>query len=136
MEGKAMVETVKALPHTFVAQDLSVVEMEFEFESGARQTLRFDMGLFEQFMGRAAQLIATARSRTLTKGDHLEVHVLQAVHATATAPVGGGRVLLSVIGDNGIPLTFGLSPDLADQLRPELHRASRDAKKQVSQSRH
>ena len=33
-------------------------------------------------------------------------------------------------------MAFGFSPDLADQLGRELYRASRDAKKQASQSRH
>ncbi len=135
MEAK-MAETVKSLPATFVAEDLSVVELEFEFESEARQKLRFPMQLFEQFMGRAAQLVAVARSRTLAIGDRLEIHAVQVRDATAQAPVGGGKVFLLLVGDNGMPMNFGLSPAHADRLRREIFHASRDARKQASKPRH
>ena len=71
-----MTETVKALPSVFVEQDLSSTELEFEFESGDRQTLRFPMPLFEKFMGRAAELVMSARSRASTTSDPRAVHGL------------------------------------------------------------
>ena len=131
-----MTEVVKSLPHIFVAEDLSFVELDFEFESEARQKLRFPMQLFEQFMGRAAQLVAVARSQTLATSDHLEIHVVQVQDATAQAPVGGGRVILSLVGDNNMMMNFGLSPAHADRLRREIYQASRDARKQASKPRH
>ena len=46
-----MTETVASMPSTYVAQDMSIVELNFAYESGNSETLRFPMSLFERFMG-------------------------------------------------------------------------------------
>ena len=74
-----------------------------------------------------------------TKGTdhgHLEIHAKAAVAVMAAAPVGGGKVILSVRSDTGLPYHFSLSPKAAEDLRPELFRAAKLAKKQASQTLH
>ena len=131
-----MTETVRSMPHSFVEQDLSATELEFEFESGGLQNLRFPMELFERFMGRAAQLVATARSQTLATGDHLAIHGVTVREVVAEAPIGGGKVVVRILGDNGMPINFFVSPAQADGLRKQLFDASNNARKQASRPRH
>ena len=113
-----MVDRITDMPMASFIEDGSIVEVEFKTEKGNTIALRFATNDFDRFVGRAAQLIAGARHQTLSIGDHLEIHPVPAVAAMAQAPEGGGRVILSVRSDTGLPYHFSLSPEEAERLRP------------------
>ena len=119
-----------------VLKDGSIIEMVFADEDGEIPSLRFTAEDFERFVARAAALVTKARIQRQGTGGHLAIHAVAAVNVMAEAPVGGDRVILSVLGDTGLPYQFSLSPKDAEDLRPELFRAAKSAKKQASQSRH
>ena len=131
-----MTDRITAFPSASVLEDGSLIVLEFESESGKRTTLSFSPDDFEGFVSRATQLVAGARNQKLSKGDHLAIHPVPAVTTMAKTPVGGGRVILSIRADNGIPYHFSISPEEAEALPRQLFRAAKDAKKQASQSRH
>ena len=127
---------VASMPHAYVSEDGSLVELEFITEEDAPTTLSFDAEQFEQFSSRAIQLFTHARSQKLAIRDHLAIHAVEVVAATAEAATGGGKVILALRGDKGLLFHFALQPDDAEGLRPNLYRAAKSAKKQTAQSRH
>jgi hypothetical protein len=131
-----MSERIVKMPRAFVAQDGSIVELDFETETGEHRVLQFPMDAFEQFMGRAAQLVLGIQSRKPTIPGHLSIHALEAVAIGAEAPVGGGKVHLILRGSTGLPMAIAISPEAAEQLRPQLYRAAKSAKKEGEKSRH
>ncbi|MCZ6448340.1 MAG: hypothetical protein O6831_08885 [Alphaproteobacteria bacterium] len=131
-----MAGQITNMPSASVLEDGSVIEMVFADEDGERPPLRFAADDFERFVARAVQLVTEARTQKLASGGHLSIHAVPAVVVTALAPVGGDKVILSVHSDKGLPYHFSLSPKDAEDLRPELFRAAKSAKKQASQSRH
>ena len=131
-----MAGQITNMPRASVLEDGGIIELEFADEDGERPPLRFAADDFERFVARAVQLVIDARTQKLASGGHLSIHTVVAVAVTAQAPVGGNRVILSVRSDKGLPYHFSLSPKDAEDLRPELFRAAKSAKKQASQTRH
>ncbi len=127
---------VASMRHAYVSEDGSLVELEFVSEEDTTTTLSFDAARFERFASMAVELFTDARNRRAATTGHLEIHAVAVVTAMAQAPVGGGRVILFLRSDTGFPYHFALSPKDAEDLRPELFRAAKSAKKQASQSRH
>ena len=131
-----MVKRIINMPRASVVEDGSLIEMEFADEDDEKLTLSFAPDDFQRFVSRAVQLVTDARIRKFAKGDPLAIHSVVAVEAMAQAPVGGGRVILSVRSDTGLPYHFSISPEDAENLSPELFRAAKSAKKEASKSRH
>lgn len=127
---------VTGMPHAWVSQEGDEVELEFTGDDGQKFKLHYSSDDFERFVTRAIQLFGHARSQKHAIGDHVAIHPVAAAAATALAPEGGGKVILLIRDHNGIPYPFALDPDDAEELRPELYRAAKIAKKHASQSRH
>ena len=127
---------ITSMPRASFIEDGTVVEIVLATKEGQNLTLSFATNDFDRFVGRAAQLVTGARNQTPASGGHLEVPTVRAVAAMANAPAGGGKVILSVRSDTDLPYHFALEPEEAEQLRPQLHRAARSAKKQASKTRH
>ncbi len=126
---------IVGMPHAYVFDDGTVIELEYESDDGARIHLSFSAEQFEQHSSRAIELFTLARSRKLTSGDPVAIHPVEVVETFADAAVGGGMVILGLLTSSGLPYHFALTPDKAERLRPKLYRAARSAKKQASQSR-
>ncbi len=131
-----MIGQIVDMPSASVLEDGSLIEMKFTDEGGETQTLSFAPDDFERFLSRAVQLVAGARSQQLAIGDQFAIRAVAAVAVTAQAPEGGGRVILSVRSDMGLPYHFSLSPEDAENLRSKLFRAVKSAKNQASKTRH
>ncbi len=127
---------VASMDHVYVSEDGSLVELEFVSDEDTPITLSFDAKRFEGFTTRAVEMFTDARNRRAATTGHLEIRAVVVVAAMAQAPVGGDRVILFLRSDTGFPYHFSLSPKDAEDLRPELFRAAKSAKKQTSQSRH
>ena len=131
-----MVSKVVSAPTADVAEDFSLVQMTFPIEGGQTLTLSFPMAVFEAFVSGAGQIVMTAQSQTGATTGHLGISAVAVAEAAAGAPVGGGKVILSVRSSNNIPMHLAMAPEIAERLRPELHRAAKSARKQASKSRH
>ncbi len=131
-----MAHRITAMPLAGVAEDGSLIQLEFQSDIGDKFTLDFDPEDFETFISRWVQLVTKARIQKLASGDHLEMQFVPGVAATVQAPVGGGRVLLLVRGSNDLPYHFSLPFEEAEKLHSELPDAIQSAKNQASQSRH
>ncbi len=129
-------ERIKSVARASVLDEDSRVEIDLLTEAGERRVLNFPIADFEWFLARAGQLLMDVRIRKLSKGDHLAIQTVRAAEAVARAPAGGGRVILSIRGDNDLVANYALSPELAERLRLELFRAARDAVKDAKKSRH
>ncbi len=135
---------VASMRHAYVSEDGSLVELDFVGEEDTTTRLSFDAERFEHFASFAIELFTEARNRRVTTTGHLEIRAVEAVAAMAQAPVGEGKVILSVRSNKGTPYHFYMSPEDAGKLRSELFRAAKSAKKQpaksakkqASQSRH
>ncbi len=124
------------MPSAYVSEDGTLIELKFESAEGDIIHLSFDAERFQELSGRAIELFTHARNQILAKGDHLAIQAVEVEAAAATSVVGGGKVLLSLIGGKGPEYHFALTPQEAESLRPQLHRAAKSASKQASQSRH
>lgn len=131
-----MADRVVSMPRASVVEDGNLIEMEFKTESGATSVLAFSPAEFDRFIGRTNQLVLQARiDKSATTGHH-EIHAQMAAAVEAQAPAGGGRVILTVHNDKGLPFRFSLAPDLIEPLRQQLFRAGKSAEKQASKPRH
>jgi hypothetical protein len=61
--------------------------------------------------------------------------VLELVDATASAPVGGGKVVLAIRAESNILYHFALAPEAALRLLTELAEAEESARRQAAQTR-
>lgn len=124
------------MPKASFAEDGSVVEMTLRTAEGDEVTLDFSTDDFDRFVSRAVQLVNGARNQALSIGEHVHVHIITAAMVAAESPVGGSKVILSIRSDTGLPYHFALEPDEAEQLRPQLYRATKSARGQAARSRH
>ncbi len=131
-----MVGQITKMSRASVLEDGSVIEMVFADKDGERPPLRFTADDFERFVARVADLVTEAQIQKIATTGHLGIHAKAAVAVTAQASVGGDRVILSVRTGRILPYHFSLSPKDAEDLRPELTRAAKSAKKQASNPRH
>ena len=131
-----MVDHVVGMPSAFVAEDGSRIVLEFGCKSGVKRKLQFEPSQFDRFMNRAAELVARARSQTLATSGHLEIHAVGVADVQVLAPAGGGKVILSMIGSNGYPLHYAVTPEVAERMRQELATAIESSKTQSSAPRH
>lgn len=115
---------VSGMPHAYVTDDCSRIELTFEDDESRQIKLLFDAQRFEELSSRAIQLFTHARNERLTKGDHLAIHAVEVVAAMAETATGGGKVILGLRGDSGLLFHFALQPEEAERLRPQLHRAA------------
>jgi hypothetical protein len=131
-----MSDRIVSMPRASMLDDGSLIVMEFESETGNSTTLSFAPDDFEKFLSRATQLVTGAHNQKLSKGDHLNVHAVPIVSTMADAPIGGGKVILAFRADTGLLYHFAISSEEAENLRPQLFRAAKSARKQASKSRH
>ncbi len=129
-------KVITKMPQASVTEDGELIELVFKDQEGVEEALQFSSDDFERFITRAVQLFTHARNQKLSIGDHLAIHPVPAVTTMANTQMGGGRVILSIRADNGIPYHFSISPEEAEALPRQLFRAAKDAKKQASKSRH
>jgi hypothetical protein len=127
--------TVTSMPHAYVAEDASKVEMVFADPTGNTLRLLFESDLFDAFSNRAIQLFTHIRSKKLAMGGHLSVQPVEVVRAAAATTVGGAKVILSLMAENGVPFHFALEPDESRQLRPQMRSAEEKARRQRGQTR-
>jgi hypothetical protein len=126
---------VVEMPRASLLSDGTVVELEFRGADQSTTTLCFTPETLELWAARAVELISHAKNQKLAIGDHRAVHASGVVAATAAAPVGGNKVILSIRGNNGIPVHYALDPEQSEQLRPELRKAEASARAQKTQTR-
>jgi len=124
------------MPRASVMSDGSEIEMEFEGSNGEMITLVFDPAELDRFAGRTMQVVDHARNQKLAIGGHLSIQASEVVAAVADAPVGGGKVILALRGDNNVVQHFALQPSEAEKLRPQLFRAVKSATAQKKKTRH
>jgi hypothetical protein len=127
---------ITGMPRASLTEDGELLEIEFSEDKGGIIALQFAADTFERILVRATELVMGARIRKLTMGDHLAVRAVDAVAATAQAPVGGGKVILALRTDTGLPYHFALSANEAERLRIALYREVRSARKQSAAPRH
>ena len=133
--GDTLEVTVASMPHAFVSEDASEIQIEFEGVDGQRVKLSFVSGKFQQYSSRAIQLLTHARNQIAATNGPLEIHAVEAVEVAADASIGGDKVLVSLLDDTGLPFHFALLADKADKLRESLYDAARSARIQASQPR-
>lgn len=127
--------TVTAMPHAHVARDASVIELTFFTSEGANLRLAFASDQFDAFANRAIQLFTHVRSQKLTIGDHLAIQPVPVAKAGAEATVGGAKIAMTLMADNGVPYHFVLEPEESRRLRPLLRSAEENARSQRVQKR-
>lgn len=126
---------VKEMPRASLLEDGSVVELQFKSARGP-VTLIFDPDDLERFAARSMELIRHAQNKRRAISGHLEVHASDVVGAIADSPAGGGKVILSLRGSNGIVQAFGLTPQQSLELRPMLEKAEGKARSEGIAPRH
>lgn len=126
---------VKEMPRASLLEDGSLVELHFKSVRGP-VTLVFAPDDLERFASRSVELIRDAQNRKRARAGHFVSVASDVVVADADAPVGGGKVVLSLRGTNGIIQQFGLTPSQSAELRPQLENAELKAAAGAAQSRH
>src|SRR4051812_3508194 len=109
---------VTDMPRASVAEDGSIVQLTFCGENG-EAVLTFSAERFEEFSQRSIQLFTHARNQRLAIGDHFGIRPVEAVVAVASAPVGGGKVIVGFRGSNDVEYHFAIVPDEARILRTQ-----------------
>ena len=119
-----------------ISPDGSEIEIEFQGADGFHLRAGLTAGALEHVVGRLHQLLTESRNRRHPTTGHLEIHVLEAVAATAAPAAGADRVVLILRTDNGMVHRFALSSELSGALRPEMRRAETAAKEQSEKPKH
>lgn len=128
--------TVTGMPHAYVTEDASRVELEFEGDDGDTIKLKFDADRFNQLSSRAIQMFTHVQNQKLATSAPHAIHAVEVVEATAFAAEGGSKVILGLRGNKGLDFHFALTPGLSDRLRKLMYDAGRAARKLASKPRH
>jgi hypothetical protein len=123
------VRNVTGMPRASVAQDASRIELSFDTDSGPI-CLSFSSDQFDAFANRAIQLFTHVRSQKLAIGGHLAVQPVPVAAAGAEAVIGGAKVIVTFLAENGVPFHFSLSVEETRKLRPQLRSAEESAAQQ------
>ena len=126
---------VTSIPRSFMTEDASMVQVHFSRLSGEPLVLQIGANHFPRIVSRLTELLAGLTIRRGTKAGHLEIPAANAQAVTAQAPVGGGKVILSLRTDNGLMHHFALSPDQTEAIRAELAEAETKARDEGGQTR-
>jgi hypothetical protein len=119
-------------PTAFISKDGAQIEFLFRSPEGD-VTLVLTTTQLEDLTSRLAELANEAQSRSVATQHHRAIQASRIVSAGATAPVGGGTVLLVLRGTTGIEQRFAMSVELSEKLRPVLRQAEAAARAQTKQ---
>ncbi len=136
MSEDQMNVVVIGMPRASVLEDGSVAEMEFKNSNGSVQLLRFSPSTMMGFVNRVFELFLNQKIQEATSLGHMEVQPLPAVVTAAQEAVGGEAVILSVRLQTGLPVAFAIPPAEAEELRKQLGKAVKKARREASSARH
>ena len=127
--------SVAAVPHVYVSEDATLVEIQFADKDGKTIRLSFPSDQFERFAARAIQVYTHVKNQKQATSGHVGIHAVAVVAAAANAAAGGGKVILSLKGNQGLEFHFSVPQERIDDLRKQMRKAEESAKRQSSQSR-
>lgn len=130
-----LVFDVQAMPHAYVSEDAERVEIKFSDASNRTVRLNFRSARFEELLSRAIQIFTHVRNQKHATTGHLGIPAVEAVAVRAIAAAGGGKVLLTLVGSDGLEHHFALPTEHCAKLRPQMRKAEEAAMREASQTR-
>ena len=130
-----MKRTVTGIGSGAFAEDFSFAQVSFNTSLGVPLTCQFSPQVLERVIMNLSEIAQHFRNRQIVPGGHAEVHAVTALDATASAPVGGGKVLVALRAHNNVLYHFSLAPEVATRLLTEFQNAEESARQQAAQTR-
>lgn len=127
--------SVMALTQAFIADGTNNVTVHLSAVASEPLILTMTPASLGAITRRLTELHSGVQIRIGSTTGHFETHASDAQAVTADAPVGGGKVILSVRNSKGLIEAFALSIEQSSQLRIEMKKAEASARQQASQSR-
>ncbi len=123
---------VTAIGRASISDDGSAIELEVKGPNDASVILTFTAESLEAFTGQTTQMVALAHERQAQASGQTGIRAADVNAVAALAPAASGKVLLRLRAPSGMIYSFALNPALAENLRPELHKAAYAARQQLS----
>jgi hypothetical protein len=120
---------VQKMPRGALLEDGAVFEIELRDDADQEIKLHFSSAMLETFLARAGDLIARAQAQQLKDSGRMQVRAREAEAASAAAPKGAGKVLLSIRPRGAAAQYFALDAELVANLRPQLRKAEEAARR-------
>lgn len=128
--------TVVSIPQTSVTPDGNLAVMVLQYSNGKQQTVRFSPKTFFDLLSKTFQLVMNQHMQTAAAKGHVEVEPIQVSTTMAQEAVGGNVVIVSLKMQNGLPASFSVQHQEAEELHRQLGAAIEKAKMQSASSRH
>jgi len=117
------------------AEDFSFAQVNFATTLGSSITCQFSPQVLERVIMNLSEMAQHFRNRQAVPGGHAQIDAVTAVDATASSPVGGGKVILAFRAENNVLYHFALAPEVASRLLGEFQEAGESAQRQAAQTR-
>ena len=130
-----MKRTITGISGGAFAPDFSYAQVSFSTTLGIPVTCQLSPHVLERIIMNLSEMAQHLRNRQAVPGGHVQVDAVTAVDATASAPVGGGKVILAVRAENNVLYHFALVPEIATRLLSEFTDAEQSARQQAAQTR-
>jgi hypothetical protein len=130
-----MKRTITGIGSGGFAPDYSFAQVSFNTTLGIPIVCQFAPTILQRVIQNLSEMAQVFRNREAVPGAHVNVESLEAVDATAIAPVGGGKVVLAIRLANNVMYHFSLAPELATRMLKEFGEAEESARRQAAQTR-
>ena len=127
---------VVSIPRTSVTQDGNLAEMVLQYSNHKQQTIRFSPKTFFDLLSKTFELVMNQKIQTAASRGHDEIEPLPVSTTMAQEAVGGAAIIVAMKMQNGIPASFAIQKQEAEELHHQLGAAIEKAKAQSASNRH